>query len=286
MRQNNINFINPLNNLSMGTMTDSDIQLFKSRCNLPNVLYDEIHLFFTNKDVEAYNDSKIQSMSGELFEHESVDHIQNTKKLNEKTVLKTLESFHKFPTNKTGCLPRRILTKIGAKLMITRNISTKEGLVNGATGVLRHVTRDKDSNETKIFWLEFEDSNIGRKTRSLNSKLIKENNLNKEWNLTPIFTCVVTDIQIGKKMGVQKQFSLVSAESVTVHKSRGQTYQSACVHNNKMTRMMQYVAYSRVTNLNNLFIVGDFKPPAPLDHTSDLKVELDRLNTEKKIDNF
>lgn len=53
-----------------------------------------------------------------------------------------------------------------------------------------------------------------------------------------------------------------------------------------MTRIMQYVAFSRVCNVHHLFIVGEFKPPLPLDNTSDLKVELDRLRNEKRLVTF
>lgn len=66
MRQDNVEFIGALNNLSMGTMTESDINLIKSRCNLKAVPHDAIHLFFTNKDVDAYNEKIITNMPGEF----------------------------------------------------------------------------------------------------------------------------------------------------------------------------------------------------------------------------
>lgn len=67
-----------------------------------------------------------------------------------KMINKTIDALNKIPTNQTGCLPKTIFTKIGSKLMITCNISTKEGLVNGATGTLRHVTTEKCTNKIKI----------------------------------------------------------------------------------------------------------------------------------------
>lgn len=48
--------------------------------------------------------------------------------------------------------------------MITRNINTPDGLVNGATGPLKHVTRDKISKNITILWLKFDESNIERET--------------------------------------------------------------------------------------------------------------------------
>lgn len=143
MRQDNVDFIHALNNLSMGTMTEKDISLIKSRCNLNNIPHNAIHLFYTNKEVDAYNDNIISNMPGELFKQEAEDNIQGKKKLSEKINQKTLDALHKSPTNKTACLPKTIFTKLGAKLMITRNIKTQEGLVNGATGILRHVTKEK-----------------------------------------------------------------------------------------------------------------------------------------------
>ncbi|XP_057336222.1 uncharacterized protein LOC130674818 [Microplitis mediator] len=223
-------------------------------------------------------------MPGELFVHNAKDNIQGKKRISEANIQKTLAALQKLPTKSTGGLPLTISVKIGTKLMITRNIKTSEGLVNGASGILRHVTKKENSEEILIIWLEFESSNIGRSTRSEHLSYLKNNNLNM--NLVPIYPVIISDIAIGTKLAARQQFPLILAEGMTVHKSQSQTFSSVCVHNSGMTRMMQYVAYSRVGHHGNLYIEGKFKPPAPLDNTSDLKVELDRLKIQKRLITF
>lgn len=63
---------------------------------------------------------------------------------------------------------------------------------------------------------------------------------------------------------IRQQFPL--AEAITIHKSQGQTFDCVCVDFRKakrMTRPMTYVAFSRVTSLAGLYILGSFKPTKP-----------------------
>ena len=47
--------------------------------------------------------------------------------------------------SKTGGIPSVITVKIGAKIMITRNIDVTKGLVNGTIGTVTGVARDIDN---------------------------------------------------------------------------------------------------------------------------------------------
>lgn len=118
--------------------------------------------------------------------------------------------------------------------MITHNVSNKEGLVNGATGILRDVTKKENSDEITIFQLKFEDSDIGRATRNNNFHYLEGISMTNK-NIIPIFPVVVTDIAVGKKMVTRKQCPLIPAEAVTTHKSQSQTYPSVCAHIEGMT---------------------------------------------------
>ena len=55
------------------------------------------------------------------------------------------------------------------------------------------------------------------------------------------------------------QYPLEPAEALTIHKSQGQTFGkvAVCIHmDQKMDRAKLYVAISRVTSLNGLFLFG------------------------------
>lgn len=46
--------------------------------------------------------------------------------------------------------------------MITTNIDVSDGLVNGGTGMLEHITiSDEEEKVPKTLWLRFENSNVG-----------------------------------------------------------------------------------------------------------------------------
>lgn len=123
-------------------------------------------------------------------------------------------------------------------------------------------------NKIDKIWLDFTpNEEVGKKTRNkfVNFKLI--NNIPSL--LTPIEPIIHT--VSGNKDGefelLRNQFPMVPAEALSIHKSQGQSYSAVCIdmsHPSKtkrMTRSMLYVALSRVTSLNGLYIIGNFKPP-------------------------
>lgn len=72
-------------------------------------------------------------------------------------------------------------------------------------------------------------------------------------------------LNINKRIGyqiVRKQFPIMSAEALTIHKSQGQIlknmYYIDLRKNYRMT--MLYAALSRVQNLSDLYILGNFIP--------------------------
>lgn len=82
------------------------------------------------------------------------------------------------------------------------------------------------------------------------------------------------------------QFPLVPAEAMTIHKSQGQTYEKICLDftkNERIPRQMLYVALSRVTKLSGLYIIGHFKAPNPRPSDDPVALELQKLNTYKKL---
>lgn len=77
----------------------------------------------------------------------------------------------------------------------------------------------------------------------------------------------------------RKQFPVVPAEAMTVHKSQGGTYDSVVVYDTSRKKMSIYVAASRATKAAGLKLIckeNKFIPPPPLsaDKGSDLYLEI------------
>lgn len=76
------------------------------------------------------------------------------------------------------------------------------------------------------------------------------------------------------------QFALTLAHAITIYKSQGQTMKQVVVHlSSRMTRQLLYVAYSRATTSNGLYIIGNLVPTKPLQTTDYIPIEMNRWKT-------
>ena len=82
----------------------------------------------------------------------------------------------------------------------------------------------------------------------------------------------------------RSKIPIVPAEAITIHKSQGSTYTYVVVHTGKrkLSGRLAYVAYSRVTSLNGLFIDGEFNAPN-INKYDEGKLEIERLRKEKPL---
>ena len=65
----------------------------------------------------------------------------------------------------TRGLPKKLVLKLTARYMVTNNVDTEDGLVNGADGILHRIDRAPNNPATPIIaWIDFgHNTNIGRK---------------------------------------------------------------------------------------------------------------------------
>lgn len=276
MRQKeDVAFAEALNHLGEGNLNNDEIALFKTREKKPNELPDNaIHLFYSNEEANNYNAMIINSKNTygtkAIAKDKIIGKLKDKDKQNYLNLTKTLKR------RETYGLDYVLDLKIDIRYMLTININTHDGLVNGATGILRKIDFD-DNNNPKTVYIEFDNSHVGAETRKKNNE-----------QFTPIFLCTKL-FQYKNKIDVKisrNQFPLIAAEGITIHKSQGSTYTMIVVHldrKTKLTRAALYVACSRVTTINGLFFIGIFEPPNSIENAIELNNEISLLRTSKLL---
>lgn len=278
MRQQNRTFADALNRLAVGQLTPEDVALFRRQERGPGFQAPEgaIHLFSTNAAVDAFNDRIITALQPAAPDCIAADRFIGGR-VNQRTRDAVLAAVHGYPIKDTAGLPTRLKLRLNIRYMITNNINTEDGLVNGATGHLRQVSIA--NGLATILWLQFDDPVIGQITRRQQSQPVLNEDPTGE--LIPILK-VVKPVKQGRNGAyevVREQFPVVPAEAITIHKSQGATFQTVVVHlADRIARPMLYVACSRATTIERLFFVDQqFRPPRPREATDTIAVEMQRL---------
>lgn len=156
-------------------------------------------------------------------------------------------------------------------------------------------------------YIEFAEKDIGQKTRDeeMTKFCMFKDDVDTDLNWTMI-ECERENIKrapTGGQYHVERtQFCLIEAESITIHKSQGQTYECVAVNlEDKLKTSLMYVGFSRCTRLENLYLYGrrtiendtirgmSFerrqKEVELLERTDDVRKEMRRLRTHKLMNN-
>ena len=152
----------------------------------------------------------------------------------------------------TQGLPYELFLKLAARYLMTLNIDIQNGLVNGATGLLKKIVYGTKSDSLErvpcILWMEFDDPTVGKDKRAQSQHhYLRDSTIQRNW--TPI-GLETRHFQRGKGVSsyriVRKQFPFKVAEALTIHKSQGDTYNCVVVHIKlRMPRNALYTALSR-----------------------------------------
>jgi hypothetical protein len=260
-------------------LKDQQISLFNTRIvtQEETIPARAIFLFHTNKLVNDRNFRKISSMPGEEYICTAIDSLVG-KNADMPKAKAELEKAKTKLIDDTNGMPYELKLKIGCKYMITSNIDVEDGLVNGCSGILMNVVprlqEDYHTNHKilkyKRLWFDFIDPNIGAKARNKKdnqkyfqsdilitdrAQLVSSNWTPFDYNESVIHVSNILDLYFKIE---RIQYQLVPCESLTIHKSQGQTYTSVALGLDKaMTNALLYVGLSRVTTLNELYLIKD-----------------------------
>jgi len=239
-----------LSRIRVGLLTKSDTVLLESRkisfkgnslesrlnelCNFINDFpLDTVCLLPTRHMCDVLNAamlSRIASKEILLIAEDTIDCTSYVKK----KVLKVLSN-NDEDNSKTAGLSKEIVIKIGAKVMIRRNIDATLGLVNGTIATVVSVVEDKSTNyveKIKLFLssgLEYFIERVSVKFEVVDRAFV-----------------------------IRKQFPLCLSYGITIHKSQGLSLQSVVmdIGNSIFNCGQTYVALSRVTSLQGLHLIN------------------------------
>jgi hypothetical protein len=256
--------LNRLGNHDRIGLTKEDIALFDSRIVskislIPSIA---IFIFIRRTDVATFNKKRIKAADGFLFWNKSKHTIIGNKH-DKKLAEKEMKFIENLPIEKTGGLLFKIPLKEGCKYMITNNQNVKDGLANGTCGILKRIIYNEKKDQAVQLYIDFQEPDVGSIKRSLDtSKKKRQEYTNKgivveeAWTPVDLARC---NLKIGKKTwtAVREQHELTASEALTVYKVQGATLPAVALDlRQPLQRSDLYVAMSRVTRIENLFLYG------------------------------
>ena len=227
----------------------SDESVLKSRVvgqdNELSAPSDALHIYARNTDVDRHNDDKLKTLDTETHIITAIDTIQDGR------TCKQLET--PYETNRNDSpLVRELELAVGARAMLITNVDVSDGLSNGVSGVIKGFEYGKSNNMPKTVFVHFDSPRIGSKLRSTQSIPSKYS------GCIPIKPHKDTmTVKLNRKAVTltREQVPLKLSWAVTVHKVQGQTTSQAVISMKHHTKAMAYVALSRVSSIDGMYLV-------------------------------
>ena len=278
-------YANMLNRIRIGQEIPEDIEKLKERVRKEDSQEIKketkaLYIFGTNKNVNKLNNRRLRHLKGE--EHTIIAICLH----------KSIKSF-KPPVDKgSGTVQKtpfqmELRLKIGAKVMLTYNVDTSDGLTNGARGDLIGIIKDEKGNITKLI-INFEVEAHGQEKRRNSKDILHKfpggtliEKVNFSFSISRSKTSVINTANV-------IQFPIKLAFACTAHKIQGATIPKP----NKMIidvsdiwmAAICYVMLSRICALRQLFILNEFDESKMYPNQQALK-ELERLEEISKNNN-
>ncbi len=247
-----------LQRIRIGKQSPEDVEILQSRVkayheHIANYNSGQIKptcMFSVNSQVDSYNQKELNLLPGQIFTFSARDKILHASAKNESQIVtkkstKTSTSgvqlgVRSLPTVKLSqskkdeytellntMVPNTLQLKVGAQVMLTRNICVENKLANGSRGIVVNCTNafvdvkfmDEQVHSIVAYDYEYEDNTVYMKRTQI-----------------PLVLCFATSI----------------------HKSQGFTLDFICakIDQSVFNGSMSYVALSRVRSLDGLLLSG------------------------------
>uniref|UniRef100_A0A2A4JST8 ATP-dependent DNA helicase n=1 Tax=Heliothis virescens TaxID=7102 RepID=A0A2A4JST8_HELVI len=221
MRQrNDTEFIDLLNSLRVGELTTAQQELLCERRHIP--LTGEfadgvaVHIYPTIRQVDAYNEKNSSMISKKHRLDESREVATYGKRPPDNVIPKDV--------NNCGGLLKTVKLSVESRIMLRRNISVSEGLVNGAIGIIKKIewpTLRRDQLEEgelpEAVLIKFDDDSIGLRLKDNDGYIA----------IPPV--CTIYQATGGYGDVERRMLPLILSRAVTVHKLHGTTLERAVI---------------------------------------------------------
>lgn len=181
--------------------------------------------------------------------------------------------------SETGGLPYNLEIKLGARIMITRNIDIDDKLINGIVGnIVRIMSRN---GKVSAIYVKLDDETAGAKSMpsdhlTRGNRWVKIERVEASFNTKKRFS--------NSPAICRTQFPLMLSWACTCHKVQGLSLPSAVISfelfkQKQFNAGQMYVALSRVINIDRIYLLGEYKENAiRINKKAELKYE--RLRQE------
>ncbi|GAA5841864.1 hypothetical protein JCM3766R1_005592 [Sporobolomyces carnicolor] len=254
-RQKDTTFIDMLNEMRFGQLTADSISKFKGLSR--ELTYNGVEpteLFPMRHQVDSANQNRLRALRGEEVEFKSEDWAGD----------KSADQMKSDTYLNNFMAPERLVLKIGAQVMLIKNLDTT--LVNGTVGTVVGFgvpELEDDPGDDLIEKTTSELRNQARVAAALAAGKIEKSPM-IDWQ-TPAGIerkimareeFKVEDNQ-GRRLASRKQYPIILAWAMSIHKSQGQTIARVKVDLGKVFEKGQsYVALSRATSLDGLQVLN------------------------------
>ncbi|KAL9977715.1 hypothetical protein ACROYT_G015152 [Oculina patagonica] len=251
-------FIELLNRFRLAKHTQADICTIQSRAvdlnDKNSYPANELHVWAENNPATQYNNQRLKEILMPLHLLQAIDQYPENVSIHQiQQVLSKGRSY-------TAGLDFEISIKQGARVMLTNNIDISDRLINGQLGTVARILLSEITQKPTIVYIKFDDEHAGTLLTSKSTDIFAI-----EHKLVPIKP-ILGKIKLnpGKRSSPEihrLQFPLTLAWACTVHKVQGLTLNKIVVSfelfKQKTFNYGQiYVALSRATSLNGLYILG------------------------------
>jgi hypothetical protein len=252
-------YLDFLNRLREGITIPSDIELLETRRFNPyiNSVHDDFRealaLFPTNREVLAFNSARSEDLRKRLEENgkrmyriRAKDTYADGTHLGEPCAENLIPKIDKH----TAGVAQELFVGEGSRIMLIRNTSMSDGLVNGSIGTLRNfkwpLLRDEqleDGDLPEELLVDFDNGLGGKKRDSTGYVALRP---------IPVEYVGNRNTLISRRM-----IPIVLCWAVNFHKAQGSTLTKACISISSkiFAKAMAYVALSRVKSLEGLCLL-------------------------------
>ena len=156
---------------------------------------------------------------------------------------------HKTTRKDDTTLADELKLAVGARVMLISNVDVADGLCNGVSGIVNGIIFCNNRTMPSVVYVKFDSTRIGAKART--TEFIPP----EYEDCIPIKPRKESFQPTGKSCTTtREQIPLKLAWAVTIHKVQGQSTDQAVICMKRLQTAMAYVALSRVTHLDGMYL--------------------------------